>query len=379
LKGLVGITGALLLTLAVGLGWLWQRAHAPWTQWQAYAEHFIQPDGRVVDITAGRRSTSEGQAYSLFFALVANDRARFDQILNWTRDNLCDGDFAKRLPAWLWGQRDDGSWGVLDPNAAADADLWIAYTLLQAARIWQDPALAQTARLLLWQIKAQEVVVMGASGKLMLPAPLGFVLDGSRWKLNPSYYPRFQFQGLASDDPEGPWLELWQNYERLLSQIAPRGLVPDWFVLDEAGRVLPDVTAPNLGSYDAIRAYLWPALSVAIDAAGLQRYGGYLDAIRAGGLPPEKIDVVTGAVSGTPPVGFSAAVLPWLKGLSEDAAVQNQLQELQKRRHAGLLGQPAHYYDQVLALFGEGGFDGRYRFDADGRLILRWERLWFGR
>ena len=73
MKGLVGITGALLLTLAVGLGWLWQRAHAPWTQWQAYAEHFIQPDGRVVDITAGRRSTSEGQAYSLFFALVARE------------------------------------------------------------------------------------------------------------------------------------------------------------------------------------------------------------------------------------------------------------------------------------------------------------------
>ena len=369
---------AALLLAAAGFGWLWHRAHGPWEQWQAYADHFVQADGRVVDITAGSRSTSEGQAYSLFFALVANDRPRFDRILKWTRDNLCGGDFATQLPAWLWGQKPDGSWGVIDPNAAADADLWLAYTLLQAGRIWQEPRLAENGRVLLWQIKAREVATMGVSGKLMLPAPSGFALEGQRWKLNPSYYPRFQFQGLATEDPAGPWLELWQNYERLLPQIAPRGLVPDWFLLDAEGRVHADVAAPNLGSYDAIRSYLWAGLSVAMDADGLQRYAGFRQAIAAQRTPPEKIDVETALASGNHPIGFSAAVLPWLKGLGEDVAVENQVRELQGQRHGGLLGQPPHYYDQVLALFGEGWISRRYRFEGDGRVTLRWESLWFG-
>ncbi|WP_428309311.1 cellulose synthase complex periplasmic endoglucanase BcsZ [Hydrocarboniphaga sp.] len=368
-----------VLAAAAGFGWLWNRAYGPWPQWQAYAEHFVQPDGRVVDITAGARTTSEGQVYSLFFALVANDRPRFDAILKWTRDNLCGGDFAAQLPSWLWGQKPDGSWGVLDPNPAADADLWLAYTLLQAGRLWNDAALSQNGRVLLWQIKEHEIAAMGAAGKLLLPAPNGFVLDATHWKLNPSYYPRFQFAGLATEDPSGPWNELWQNYQRLLPQVAPIGLVPDWFLLDEKAQVSPDIGNANLGSYDAIRSYLWAGLSTAMDPDGVRRYGGFLAAIKANRTPPEKIDVASAAVISTnTPVGFSAAVLPWLKALGEDVAVENQQRELQSHRTDGLLGRPAHYYDQVLALFGEGWISGRYRFEADGRVTLRWESLWFG-
>jgi endo-1,4-beta-D-glucanase Y len=33
---------------------------------------------RVIDRQGGDRTTSEGQSYGLFFALVANDRARFE-------------------------------------------------------------------------------------------------------------------------------------------------------------------------------------------------------------------------------------------------------------------------------------------------------------
>ncbi|MDB5970706.1 MAG: Endoglucanase [Hydrocarboniphaga sp.] len=375
---LVSLT-LVLLAAAAGFGWLWQRAYGPWSQWQVYAEHFVQPDGRVVDITADSRSTSEGQAYSLFFALVANDRPRFDRILKWTRDNLCAGDFAVQLPSWLWGRKADGSWGVLDANAATDADLWLAYTLLQASRVWNDAALGQSGRVLLWQIKAQEIADMGVSGKLMLPAPQGFALEGQRWKLNPSYYPRFQFAGLATEDRSGPWNEIWQNYERLLPKIAARGLVPDWFLLDAMGQVQPDPGAPNVGSYDSIRSYLWAGLSTAADPEGIRHYAGFVDVIKRNGVPPSRIDVASAAVTSTnAPVGFSAAVLPWLKDLGEDVAVEHQQRELQNHRVDGLLGRPAHYYDQVLALFGEGWISRRYRFEADGRVTLRWESLWFG-
>nr|WP_269194772.1 glycosyl hydrolase family 8 [Stenotrophomonas maltophilia] len=67
---------------------------------------------------ADQRSTSEGQSYALFFALVGNDQALFDRMLGWTQDNLAGGDMRQNLPAWLWGRDDKGGWRVLDGNPA---------------------------------------------------------------------------------------------------------------------------------------------------------------------------------------------------------------------------------------------------------------------
>jgi endo-1,4-beta-D-glucanase Y len=57
----------------------------PWTLWNAYQSRFIDAQGRVIDHTSGDRTTSEGQAYALFFALADNDRATFDRLTNWTQ------------------------------------------------------------------------------------------------------------------------------------------------------------------------------------------------------------------------------------------------------------------------------------------------------
>ena len=68
-----------------------------WPLWNRYAGTFISGDGRVIDRTAGDRTTSEGQAYALFFSLVANDRALFQRLLAWTEQNLAQGDLARFL------------------------------------------------------------------------------------------------------------------------------------------------------------------------------------------------------------------------------------------------------------------------------------------
>ena len=52
--------------------------------YQSYARAFLDNQIRVIDRDTGDRTTSEGQAYAMFFALVANDRARFDGLLRWT-------------------------------------------------------------------------------------------------------------------------------------------------------------------------------------------------------------------------------------------------------------------------------------------------------
>ena len=45
-----------------------------WPQWQKFSATTIQADGRVLESSLkANHSTSEGQAYALFFALVANE------------------------------------------------------------------------------------------------------------------------------------------------------------------------------------------------------------------------------------------------------------------------------------------------------------------
>ena len=45
-----------------------------WPLWESYQARFIDGQGRVIDHTGGDRTTSEGQAYALFFALVTRSR-----------------------------------------------------------------------------------------------------------------------------------------------------------------------------------------------------------------------------------------------------------------------------------------------------------------
>ena len=80
-----------------------------WSGYRAFVERFVQADGRVIDYsTPTQQTTSEGQSYALFFALVANDRATFDRLLGWTRTNLAGNQFDAqnmRLPSWQWGRK----------------------------------------------------------------------------------------------------------------------------------------------------------------------------------------------------------------------------------------------------------------------------------
>ncbi len=91
-----------------------------WTAlWKSYAAGFMDNQIRVIDHDSGDRTTSEGQAYAMFFALVANDRSRFDGLLHWTEINLASGDLTSHLPGWSWGKNPSNKWGVLDNNSAS--------------------------------------------------------------------------------------------------------------------------------------------------------------------------------------------------------------------------------------------------------------------
>lgn len=88
-----------------------------WPAWERFKQDYISDGGRVIDPSDARQiTTSEGQSYALFFALAANDRDAFKTVLSWTQNNLAEGDLSARLPAWLWGRKNETEWTVLDPT-----------------------------------------------------------------------------------------------------------------------------------------------------------------------------------------------------------------------------------------------------------------------
>jgi endoglucanase len=344
-----------------------------WPDWDRFAGRFIEPDGRVVDRTFDSKTTSEGQSYALFFALVADRRDQFDTVLAWTSDNLAKGRLGPRLPAWWWGKTDDGDWRVKDSHSAADADLWIAYALLEAARLWAEPRYAEIGKQMLESIQRDEVELIGDGNAILLPGPVGFALDDERFQIAPSYMPGFLFRYLADVDPNGPWRRVWETYGRMQPRLFARGVAPDLATVDAAGRVLPDATA--VGSYDAIRVYLWAGMSG--DATAVRLLEPFATLVRRYGAPPERVDPSTGVADHRVsfPIGFSGAVLPFLHALGDDATLATQRNRLAiARATQTILKQSTNYYDQALILFGTGWIDGRYRFDEGGRVVPSWQR-----
>jgi len=354
---------------------------ADWNAYRTFASRFIQADGRVVDFsTPAQQTTSEGQSYAMFFALVANDRAMFDRLLNWTRANLAANQFdanTMRLPSWQWGRKADGSFGVLDPNSASDSDVWIAYDLLQAGRLWNEPRYTRLGEALAAQIVKHEVASLDGIGPMLLPGPQGFQIDDVT-RLNPSYSPLPVLRGLASAMPKGPWNALAENGYKLVSVTSPRGFAPDWAAYKN-GQFVVDPQNADTGSYDAIRVYLWAGMASSADPLSkpwLAALGGMRQAVAQTGIPPERVAVSTGVGSGEGPLSYWASLGPYFKALGDDRGLGLA------RTHLAVLDAPIGspvinnrepvYYDRVLGLFGAGFIEGRYRFDEAGRLVPSW-------
>jgi endoglucanase len=352
-----------------------------WPLWEGYAASFLDSRGRVVDPQGGDRTTSEGQSYGMFFALVANDRDRFNRLLDWTSNNLAEGDLGTRLPSWLWGKGPSGQWKVLDSNSAADADLWIAYTLCEAGRLWHQPRYELLGRRMIALIAGKEMVELPGFGIMLLPGPTGFHPAPEIWLLNPSYLPLPLFTRLAAVDPQGPWLGIAGRIPSLLAKSARRGFAMDWVSYSARDgfqpAALPGGSASAGGSYDAIRVYLWTGLThpeTKGRAESLDAVPGMANYLATHGVPPERIDGAGLIVGGNAPVGFSAALLPYLQAMGAKPAQATLAARIavQLDPATNLYGRPPTYYDENLALFGLGVRQHMFAFGRGGELQLKW-------
>lgn len=324
-------------------------------------------DARVIDHSDPRKiTTSEGQSYAMFFALVNHDKALFRDLVLWTETHLAKGDLSSNLPAWLWGRKPDGSWGVLDDNSASDSDLWIAYNLLEAGRLWGEHAYASMGNQLLKLIAEREVTDLPGFGPMMLPAPYGFVQENA-WRLNPSYVPPQLVMRAALERPD-VWKEVADKVPAFLLQSSPIGIAPDWISWLRSGGFKAQTERDMIGSYDAIRVYLWVGMldETTPDAASLkQHFRAIGKHVNDQGRVAEKINIETGVSESLGGPGFSAALLPLFNGQPLQTRLIGHLDSTSST--------PLGYYNQMLSLFGQGWHDQRYRFDKTGHLIPAWK------
>jgi len=344
------------------------------THWQAYAKKFIQADGRVVEYSQGNRTTSEAQAYALFFALLDNDREHFEHILRWTEDNLAKGDLSKNLPAWLWGEGKDKSWKVLDSNPASDADLWLAYTLIQAGKLWHEPHFLNIGDAVLEQIEMQEIGVLDSVGAVLLPTLKSTLEHDKIWRINLSYMPIQLLRFFASYMGHDVWNQTIKSVLYLTKMHHVNGVVPDWIIYDRDQK-RTYVRQDAAMSYDAIRVYLWAGMLSKSDVSQSELIAllkGITKHFRYGWSLPSKIYLTAKKKNHLKPLGFSAAILPLLRAINRSKLYHFQIKRVNLAMRDCLLGKPPLYYDNNLMLFVDAWLEHVLRFEKAGGVRVSW-------
>jgi endo-1,4-beta-D-glucanase Y len=223
----------------------------------AFLAAYVRPDGRVYRPDQGGDTVSEGQAYGLLLAEVADQPAAFGRIWQWTRAHL-------QLPSGLFAYHANAAGQLLSAQPASDADLLIAWALLR----YQGPHAAtrhQEGQQVAVAVLAHEVIT-GPGGTPVLTA--GPWATGSPASLDPSYWALPALTGLARLTGDQQWQQLAEGAVPLTSRLTAGGrdLPPDWAQLTASG-VLAPAAAPN-GSepqteygLDAQRTVVWFAVS----------------------------------------------------------------------------------------------------------------------
>ena len=167
--------------------------------WQTYKNKYVPSGSYVIDPYNGNRVTSESQGYGMILSVLYNDKATFDNIWQWTKENLQRKD---NLFYWFWNGE------VKDKNNATDGDFLIAYALMKAYEKWKDKTYKLEGEKILNSLKNLVVIVKDNNLKdsyLILPATYGFSNEKYDLIIFPSYYITFILRDLSYQDNFWKW------------------------------------------------------------------------------------------------------------------------------------------------------------------------------
>lgn len=263
-------------------------------EWNSYEARYITPQGRVIDTGNGGVSHSEGQGYGMLLAVAHGDRARFQAVWDWTRENLQVRD--DKLFAWRWEPRPGK---VTDTNSASDGDILIAWALARAADTWNDDGLRAEAVAISQTVR--ETLIRKVDGQtVLLPGPEGFETNGVV-VVNPSYWVFPAFEALDEIDPSSVWGELAETGRELLrsSRFGAFLLPPDWLELTGAEHRLP-ADFPTEFGYNAMRIPLYLAWAGQDEDALMEPYQRFWSQFDGRDAVPATVNLKTGRFSSEP-------------------------------------------------------------------------------
>jgi endoglucanase len=229
-----------------------------------FLDRYVTSDGRVIRHDQGGDIVSEGQAYAMLIAEIADRPATARTIWSWTSTHLGRSD-------GLISSHANGAGQVEDPHSAPDADTLIAYALLRYTGPDQD-ALRKTGRRIADAVLTHESATLpdGAA----LPVAGVWATSTRPPIVNPSYLMPSVFQALTTLTGDKRWNGAAATSVNLIDGLTGSGtrLPPDWAQL-EHGR-LQAIANPGGGAgvqygFDAARLPIWFATACSPDAHGL--------------------------------------------------------------------------------------------------------------
>ncbi|HWE32196.1 MAG TPA: glycosyl hydrolase family 8 [Solirubrobacteraceae bacterium] len=217
-----------------------------------FLARYVTADGRVIRRDQGGDIVSEGQAYAMLIAELANRPDLVRTVWSWTATHL-------RRPDGLFAWRATAAGQVEDPQSATDADTLIAYALLRYAGP-QQAALHDAGRRVAQATISNESVTLADGSPLLIAGP--WAKATSPPVLDPSYLMPGVFEALASLTGDVRWRRAANAAVQMMQGLTGGGrrLPPDWAQL--SGNRLVPIPKPGGGAgmqygLDAARVPIW--------------------------------------------------------------------------------------------------------------------------
>ncbi|WP_374945702.1 class F sortase [Agreia sp.] len=228
-------------------------------------------DGRVVRRDQGDDTVSEGQAYGMLIAAAVGDEKSFDEIWNWTEDELVRPD---GLLSWQWA---DGA--VVDDEPASDADLDAARALVIAGERFERPELTKAGDAL-GTVILDELTVETSLGRILLPGL--WAADAEPYAYNPSYASPVAFAVLGRSSGDPRWAELTEGSRAATTAVLGKSPLPSNWTQVHADGTVDNLAGPSAAAtvdssstggveygYDAARLPIRYAESCAVQDSAL--------------------------------------------------------------------------------------------------------------
>ncbi len=207
-------------------------------------------------VTTPNNGNSESQAYALLQSYLSGDKATFNDVLNWTNQNIKRG--SDNLLAWKFNVGSDHHAQILDANSATDADTDAAYALLKAGQDWNRQDYIAEGKLIandIWNIETVDI-----NGKRYLIAG-PWANQSDSVVVNPSYISPQAYRVFANFDINHDWNKLASDSYDLLTRVSDQnGIVapPNWIVVSKKDGSLTNYAGKpdsrDFG-YDAFRTF----------------------------------------------------------------------------------------------------------------------------